>query len=126
MIHFYTLYQIHRHHKARYKKEYKRIQLWFLLTSLLDLSGMGFWSLGFVFRLGAHYIRVGETYTAFKCIAVSISFRLVQDFTFLREPEVIGTTPPMLCDVGQPTLNKTVLCVPAEKGSQWSDTHLTS
>jgi hypothetical protein len=72
--------------------------------------GITCWAIGFVFRLGYIYIRVGETCTAFKFVAVTMSFRLVQDFTFLKEQDgTFHQDGVMLRDVGGATLQKTAL-----------------
>jgi hypothetical protein len=106
----YILRQLHNHHKARYKKEYQRIQLWFFLALLFDLCGIVCWSVGFIRRSGYIYIRVGETYSAFKLIAVNRSHRVVQDFTFLREQQGSDVQPPILLqNVGRATLAPTAM-----------------
>jgi hypothetical protein len=81
------------------------------------------WSIGFIFRLGAVYIRVGETYTTLKYVAVTMSFRIVQEFTFLREQEEVATPHAMLGEASAPTLNKTAIYVPTDKSHPQAQTH---
>jgi hypothetical protein len=124
-IHLYILHLIHNHHKTRHKKEYKRIQNWFLMALLFDVSGIAWWSIGFIQRSGYIFIRTGETYTAFKLIAVTMSFRVVQDFTFLGEEDKLYDQPGVMLDkMGRATLPKTaMLSVIAETSHPQAQIH---